>query len=76
MSYSQEEKEKLSLQRRTVERPTRDELKEMIRTIPFTTIGKMYSVSDNAIKKWCDRYGLPRKKREILSYTDEEWELI
>lgn len=74
--FSPEEKEKLSLRMRTVERPTRDELKKLIRTTPFTTIGKIYSVSDNAIKKWCDRYGLPRKKNEIVSYSDEEWELI
>lgn len=70
---SSETIEKLSLAQRTIERPTRDELKEMIRTIPFTTIGKNYHVSDNAIRKWCDFYHLPRKVKDIKQYSDEEW---
>ena len=55
---------------------TREELKELIRTTPFTTIGTMYDVTDNAIRKWCDKFNLPRKKSEINSYSDIEWELI
>ena len=76
LHYSEEEKEKKSKQQRTVERPSRKELKQLIRTKPFTQIGKMYGVSDNAIRKWCDFEKLPRKKNEINKYTDEEWELI
>lgn len=52
---------------------SREELKALIRTTPFTTIGKMFGVSDNAIRKWCDSMGLPRKASEIKSFTDEEW---
>lgn len=63
------------LQRKT-ERPEREELKVLIRNKSFTQIGKDYNVSDNAIRKWCDFYGLPRKKSEINSYSDEEWEKI
>lgn len=55
---------------------SREELKQLIRTMPFTQIGKKYGVSDNAIRKWCDKYGLPRKVSEIKSYTDEEWTLL
>ena len=33
----------------------------------------MFSVSDNAIRKWCKNYNLPYKKTEIKNYTDEEW---
>lgn len=62
-----------SLQSRVVARPTREELKNLIRTTPFLQIGKMYNVSDNAIRKWCDSYGLPRKSSNIKSYSDEEW---
>ena len=62
---------------RRVDKPvTREELKNLIRTIPFTKIGEKFGVSDNAIRKWCDGYGLPRKSTEIKQYTDEEWELI
>lgn len=48
----------------------------MIRTEPFTSIGKRFGVSDNAIRNWCDSYNLPRTKMEIKKYTDEEWENI
>lgn len=56
-----------------VECITREKLKELIRTTPFTKIGEMYSVSDNAVRKWCDKYYLPRKASEIKAITDEEW---
>ena len=55
---------------------TREELKKLIRTIPFTKIGEMFGVSDNAIRKWCDKFGLPRKVSEIKKYSNEEWEKI
>lgn len=55
---------------------TREELKQMIRTMPFTQIGNKFKVSDNAIRKWCDKFNLPRKVTEIRQYTDEEWEKI
>lgn len=55
---------------------TRDKLKQLIRKEPFTKIGKDNGVTDNAIRKWCDFYKLPRTKKEINSYTDEEWEKI
>ena len=56
---------------RTIERPTREKLKELIREKSFLQIAKIYNVSDNAIRKWCDNYNLPRKKTEINNYTDE-----
>ena len=55
---------------------TREELKELIRTKPFTQIGKQFNVSDNAIRKWCDKFNLPRKSTEIKKITDEEWKNI
>lgn len=61
---------------RRVKRPSRDEFKQLIRTTPFTTIGKQFGVSDTAIRKWCDSYNLPRKVAEIKKYSDEEWELL
>lgn len=54
-------------------KPTREELKELIRTTPFVQIGKMFGVSDNAVRKWCVGYGLPKKSSDIKSYSDEEW---
>ena len=55
---------------------TREELKSMIRTIPFTKIGEKYNVNDNSIRKWCDKFNLPRRKTDIESYSDEEWENV
>ena len=52
---------------------SREELKDLIRCTPFTVIGQKYNVSDNAVRKWCDKYGLPRKVSDIKSYTDEQW---
>lgn len=65
-----------NLSKRKVERPSREELKQLIRTMPFTKIAKQYGVSDKAICKWCDAENLPRRKKEINQYTDNEWEQI
>lgn len=62
--------------RRKAERPSREELKLLIRTQPFTHIAKEYGVTDNTIRKWCLAENLPHKKQEIQLYNDEEWELI
>lgn len=58
------------------DRPDRVTLKNLIRNKTFVEIGKEYGVTDNAIKKWCDKENLPRTKKEIKSYSDEEWEQI
>lgn len=52
---------------------SREELKALIRTTSFTQIGKQFGVSDNAIRKWCDKYNLPRKTSEIKTYSDDDW---
>ena len=62
--------------RRVENRPDRESLKEMIRNLPFTTIGSKYKVTDNTIRKWCDTYGLPRKKTEIQKISDEDWNIL
>lgn len=57
-------------------RPSREELKKLIRTLPFTQIGEKYHVTDNAVRKWYVRYNLPSKKKNINQYTDEQWMTI
>lgn len=61
---------------RIIERPSREELKKLIRNTPFTKIAAQFGVSDNAIRKWCDAEGLPRKVTDIKKYSDEEWESV
>lgn len=55
---------------------TREELKKLIRVKPFVQIGNQFGVSDNAIRKWCDKFNLPRKSTEIKKISDEDWEKI
>ena len=55
---------------------SREELKDLIRTKSFLELGKKFGVSDNAIRKWCDAMSLPRTKKEINSYSDEEWDNV
>lgn len=61
---------------RKVERPNREELKNLIRTKPFVQIGKDFGVTDNAIRKWCRVENLPSKKSDIEKYSDEDWSKI
>ena len=61
---------------RRAERPSREELKQLIRKNPLVQVGLMFNVSDNAIRKWCIAENLPSKKSEINSYSDEEWNKI
>lgn len=61
---------------RVVERPSREQLKEEIRTIPFTHLSQKYKVSDKAIVKWCIAEKLPSKKKDIMAYSDEEWKEV
>lgn len=65
-----------SISTRKVTRPTRNELKQLIKTYPFTQIAKMYNVSDSAIRKWCKAENLPFLSAEIKKIADKDWELI
>lgn len=58
------------------DKPSRDDLKSLIRKYPFLKIGKKYGVSDNSIRKWCKSYNLPYKSSVIRNITDADWETI
>ena len=62
--------------KRVIDRPTREILKYLIRTTPFTTIAKQYGVTDNTIRKWCDGYKLPRRTGDIEKISEGVWEKI
>ncbi|KKN20513.1 hypothetical protein LCGC14_0934900 [marine sediment metagenome] len=47
---------------RRVERPTKEELIELIEKNPMTKVGKMFDVSDNAIRKWARKYEINIKE--------------
>ena len=44
--------------------------------MPFTQIAAQYNVTDNAIRKWCVAYDLPKTKKLINSFSEEEWSKI
>lgn len=50
--------------------PSKTYLKSLIYSIPFTQIGHMYGVSDNAVKKWCKKYELPFRKKDLYTYQE------
>ena len=65
-----------NLSNRKAIRPSRDDLKQMIRNLPFTQIAKQYGVTDNAIRKWCKNENLPTRRCDIEKYNSDEWKLL
>ena len=59
-----------NLLQRKVDRPEKYELLELIKSKTFVEIGKIYGVSDNAIRKWCKNYNLPYRKNDIAKFVD------
>lgn len=43
---------------RDSKRPSKEILYELVKTMSYSEIGRMFNVSGNAIKKWCKRYGI------------------
>lgn len=39
--------------------PTKEELEQLILNNTFVSIGNLYGVSDNCVRNWCKKYGLP-----------------
>lgn len=44
---------------------TKDELSELIKHKSFSEIGRDYNVTDNAVRKWCKKYNLPYRRKDI-----------
>lgn len=54
--------------RKVKNRPTSEELYDLLKGNPFTKVGEMYGVSDNAVRKWCKSYGIPTKSSYYRKY--------
>lgn len=47
---------------RKAKRPTKRHLSSLLLDLAnYSAIGRMYGVSDNAVRKWCKQYGLPHR---------------
>ena len=62
---------------RKVERPSKEELTEMVWESSLLAVGKRFGVGDNAVRKWCKSYGikLPPQgyaQRRQAGYSHEE----
>lgn len=55
---------------RKIERPDREEMKELLQKYSFTELGKMFGIADNSVRKWCKSYGLPSRKIDIIQVRD------
>lgn len=45
-------------ERRKVQWPTKEELKSLLSSNSYVSVGKMYGVSDNAVRRWAKKYEL------------------
>jgi len=48
--------------------PSKEELQELINSIPWVSIGKIYGVSDNCVKKWAKKFGIVRNPDAKIKY--------
>ncbi len=58
------QRENIGKFRRVKDRPTKEELQALIGENTWVSIGRMYGVSDNAIRKWAKDCGLPTIKKK------------
>ena len=56
-------------EKRKVVRPSKEELEQMISSMSWCAIGRKYSVSDAAIRKWANFYGIKWKKKFTRKVT-------
>lgn len=65
-----------SIMNRKVDRPPKEELKNLIRNNSFASVGKKFGVIDKTISRWCKDYNLPHRIKDIKLISDEDWELV
>lgn len=62
LECSNEARKQATIDRTGKHHPSKEELQELIDTLPWTTIGKMFGVTDNAVRKWAKKYGIKRSE--------------
>lgn len=59
---------------RTKNIPPKEKLEEYLLTESYLGIGKIFGVSDNAIRKWCDKYNLPTRRNQLVEWRRKKEE--
>lgn len=49
--------------RKVEHRPSKEDLYDLLIKHSFAYVGKLYGVTDNAIRKWCESYGIPKNSK-------------
>lgn len=57
--------------RKVTNRPDKDTLYALLTRNSFKKVGSMYGISDNAVRKWCDSYGIPRDSKYYRSLSSQ-----
>ena len=65
-------KECAMLASRKVQRPSKAELKALLLQFSMTDIARIYGVTDNAIRRWCEMYKLPQRLKGIKALREKE----
>lgn len=54
------------------DRPNRTQLKKLILEHSMVDIAKMYNISDNGVRRWCENYHLPYRVKDIKKLREKE----
>lgn len=52
---------------RKTERPSKEKLQELLDTTTWVTIGRLFGVTDNAVRKWARYYGIKKNKKPSVA---------
>lgn len=52
--------------------PEKEVLENMIGKMPFVKIAEKFDVSDSTIRKWCENYGLPFMRKDIIVWEQAQ----
>lgn len=50
---------------------SKQELLQLVLTLPFTEIAKKFNITDNAVRKYCRKLGIPSTKTELFKYRNK-----
>lgn len=61
---------------RKADRPEPLELARLVKENGFMATGRMFGVDGNSVKKWCEIYGIPRLKDELIIWYNNQLGIV